>query len=94
MTLSNADETLEDEDILEMVNAGIIHITVVDSHKANFWGEIFDSINIHHDIAVRTDGKIAWAFRKNSPKLKAMVNEFVKGHKVGRKLGNILVAQN
>jgi membrane-bound lytic murein transglycosylase MltF len=39
---------------------------------------------------VRTGGDIAWAFRKNSPKLKAVVNEFVRGHKKGTLLGNIL----
>ncbi|MBW2491758.1 MAG: transglycosylase SLT domain-containing protein, partial [Deltaproteobacteria bacterium] len=35
-------------------------------------------------------GEIAWAFRKNSPKLKAVVNDFVKGHKEGTMLGNVL----
>ncbi|MGB2687648.1 MAG: transglycosylase SLT domain-containing protein, partial [Desulfobacterales bacterium] len=42
-------------------------------------------------IAVRTGGEIAWVFRKNSPKLKAVVNEFVKGHKKGTMLGNVLL---
>ncbi len=39
---------------------------------------------------MRTGGEIAWAFRKNSPKLKAVVNDFVKGHKEGTMLGNVL----
>jgi membrane-bound lytic murein transglycosylase MltF len=39
---------------------------------------------------VRDGAEIAWAFRKNSPKLKAVVNEFVKGHKEGTMLGNIM----
>jgi membrane-bound lytic murein transglycosylase MltF len=90
MKLHPADETFEDEDILEMVNADLIPMTVVDSHKAVFWNDIFDNIKIHPDIAVRTEGKIAWAFRKKSPKLKAMVNRFVKGHKKGTMLGNVL----
>ena len=63
---------------------------VMDSHKAQFWKQIFDNIKVHSDIAVRTGGEIAWAFRKNSPKLKAVVNEFVKGHKKGTMLGNVL----
>jgi len=85
-----ADEILEDEDLLEMVNAGLIPMIVMDSHKAQFWKQIFENITVHQDIYVRTGGEIAWAFRKNSPKLKAVVNEFVKGHKKGTMLGNIL----
>ena len=91
MKLILADETFEDEDLLEMVNAGLIPMIVMDSHKAQFWKQIFDNITVHPDIAVRTGGKIAWAFRKNSPKLKAVVNEFVKGHKKGTMLGNVLL---
>ncbi|MCG6974619.1 MAG: lytic transglycosylase F [Desulfobacterales bacterium] len=90
MKLVLTDETLEDEDLLEMVNAGLIPMIVADSHKAQFWKQIFDNITVHQDIAVRDGAKIAWAFRKNSPKLKAVVNEFVKGHKEGTMLGNIL----
>jgi membrane-bound lytic murein transglycosylase MltF len=90
MKLIPADETFEDEDLLEMVNAGLIPMIVMDSHKARFWGQIFDNIKVHPDIAVRTGGEIAWAFRKNSPKLKAVVNEYVKGHKKGTMLGNVL----
>ena len=32
-----ANENLEDEDLLEMLNAGLIPLVVVDSHKAEFW---------------------------------------------------------
>jgi membrane-bound lytic murein transglycosylase MltF len=85
-----ADEMFQDEDLLEMVNAGLIPMIVVDSHKAQFWEQIFDDIKVHPDIAVRTGGEIAWAFRKNSPKFEAVVNEFVKGHKKGTLLGNML----
>ncbi len=90
MKLIPADETFEDEDLLEMVNADLVPMIVMDSHKAQFWTQIFDNIKVHSDIAVRTGGEIAWAFRKNSPKLKAVVNEFVKGHKKGTMLGNVL----
>ena len=91
MNLVIADEIFEDEDLLEMVNAGLIPMIVMDSHKAEFWEQIFDHIKVHPDIAVRSGGEIAWAFRKDSPKLKAVVNEFVKGHKKGTLFGNILL---
>ena len=37
------------------------------------------------------EGNIGWAFRKNSPEFKAIVNEFVKQHKAGTTFGNILL---
>lgn len=85
-----AEEYLEDGDLLEMVNAGLIPMVIVDSHKAQFWRDIFDNITVHPEIAINTGGHIAWAFRKQNPKLEAMVNEFVKGHRKGTLLGNIL----
>jgi membrane-bound lytic murein transglycosylase MltF len=90
MQLISVDDTLEDEDLLEMVNAGLIPMIVMDSHKAQFWTQIFDKIQVHSEITVRTGGEIAWAFRKNSPKLKAVINEFVTGHKEGTLIGNML----
>jgi len=86
-------ELFEDSDLLEMVNAGLIPAVIVDSHKAKFWKEIFEKINLHPDIAVNTGGEIAWAFRKRSPKLKEMINEFVKGHRKGTRMGNILLTR-
>lgn len=83
-----ADEVLEDEDILEMVNAGLLGTTVVKSHIAEFWAKVFDKITVHDDLAVNTGGEIAWAFRKDSPKLAAVVNAFVKDHKLGTSFGN------
>jgi membrane-bound lytic murein transglycosylase MltF len=85
-----ADDLLEDEDLLEMVNAGLIPMIVMDSHKAQFWTQIFEKIRVHPEISVRNDGEIAWAFRKNSPKLKSVINGFVAGHKEGTLIGNML----
>jgi membrane-bound lytic murein transglycosylase MltF len=86
-----ADELLEDSDLLEMVNAGLVPVVVVDNHKAEFWRGIFDKITLHPGVSVNTGGEIAWAFRKGNPKLKAVVNEFVKGHKKGTLMGNIIL---
>ena len=85
-----ADDSLEDEDLLEMVNAGLIPMIIMDSHKAQFWTQIFKKIQVHSEISVRTGGEIAWAFRKNSPKLKTVINKFVADHKEGTLIGNML----
>ena len=82
------DEVLEDEDILEMMNAGLIGITVVKSHIAEFWSKVFDKLTVHNDVGVSTGGEIAWAFRKDSPKLATVINAFVKDHKMGTSFGN------
>jgi membrane-bound lytic murein transglycosylase MltF len=86
--LKLAPDSLEDEDLLEMVNAGLVRLVVVDSHKAEFWAQIFPRIQLHPEAAVRTGGDIAWAFRKESPKLRAAVNRFVATHKKGTAFGN------
>ncbi len=86
-----ADDNLEDEDLLEMVNAGLIKYMVIDSHKGQLWAQVFDGIALHEGIKFRTEGKIGWALRKNTPKLQTLVNEFVRDHKQGTLLGNILI---
>lgn len=85
------DQRLEYEDILEMVNAGLIPMTVVDSHVAQFWTQVFDGIKARPDLAVHTGGQIAWAFRKDSPNLRQAVNDFVAGHKEGTLFGNMVL---
>jgi membrane-bound lytic murein transglycosylase MltF len=89
VSLVPAPEALEDEDLLEMLNAGLVKIVVVDSHKANFWKQVFPKLALHPDVAVRTGGQIAWAIRKDSPQLKAELNAFVKTHGEKSQFGRI-----
>ncbi len=88
--VSYADEHLEDYDLLEMVNAGIVPAIIVDSHKAALWAQVFDDIKVHEDLAVHSGGNIAWAVRKGNPMLLAAINRFVKEIRKGTLLGNIL----
>jgi membrane-bound lytic murein transglycosylase MltF len=91
--LKEAPETLEDEDLLEMLSAGLIPLIVVDKHVANFWKQVFPGITVHEDVAIDTDGEIAWAIRKNSPQLKARLDDFARRHKVGTSIGNQLLTR-
>ena len=91
VVIKEASEYLEDEDLLEMVNAGLIPMTVVDSYLAEFWSKIFKEIRLHPNLSVRKGGQIAWMIRKNNPKLKQAINEFVKDHKKGTLMGNIIM---
>ncbi|HKK30087.1 MAG TPA: transglycosylase SLT domain-containing protein [Alphaproteobacteria bacterium] len=84
------DEVLEDYDLLEMVHAGIIEATIIDSHKAKLWAQIFDGIAVQENLVVADGGKTAFALRKNSPEFRELLDEFSKKVKVRTQLGNIL----
>lgn len=71
------DENLEDEDLMEMVSAGLLPWAVVDTHKAKLWAVILPGLTVREDIVVHDGGDIAWAFRKNSPLLAKELDEFI-----------------
>lgn len=89
--ITDADEYLEDFDLLDMVNAGLLPAIVVDSHKAAFWEQIFDKIAVHRDLSVHSGNQIAWAVRKDSPQLMKSITAFGKTVKKGTLLGNIVL---
>jgi membrane-bound lytic murein transglycosylase MltF len=88
--ITEADENLEDYDLLDMVNAGVLEAIVVDSHKAAFWEQVFDNIEVHRDISVHSGNRIAWAIRKDSPGLMKSIAAFSETVRKGSLLGNIL----
>ena len=88
--LKPADENLEDEDILEMVQAGVVGITLVDKVVADLWAQVLPQLTLHPDVTVGNPISAGWAFRKNSPELASVVNEFVKDHRLGTSFGNTL----
>jgi membrane-bound lytic murein transglycosylase MltF len=81
---------LEDDDLLEMVNAGLIPAIVVDNYLAEFWKQVFTNITVHDNVALRTDANLALAVRKNSPQLVAELNAFLKKFGLGTAVGNVL----
>lgn len=87
--LKLAPEELENEDLLEMLNAGLVKIVVVDDHVATFWKQILPNITLHPELKVRSGGDIAWAFRKNSPLMKEELDVFIKSHGKGTTFGNM-----
>ena len=91
IVLKPAEKYLEDADLLEMVNSNILPWVVVDLHKAKFWSTIYENLIIREDLTIHSDGKIAWAFRKNSPQLKKIVNQFFKEYRQGTLHGNIIM---
>ncbi|MBW3697039.1 lytic transglycosylase F [Vibrio sp. T187] len=84
------EETLQDYELVEMINQGYIEATVLDSHKTALWLNVLDNIQVHRDFPLRDSGQIAWALRHNSPKLKSEVNQYLKKAKTGTLLGNVI----
>lgn len=86
-----APETLETEDILEMVNAGLVQATIADDFVARFWKQILTSITLNDGATLRTGAEIAWMVRKDSPKLKGALNRFLARYPAGSSVRNELL---
>ena len=91
LPVQHVDERLEDYDLLEMVDAGIIPVVIVDSHKAALWAQVFSNIVVHENLAVHSNQSIGWAVRPDTPALMKAVNTFVKKARKGTLLGNVLI---
>ena len=69
-------DALEDEDMMEMVNTGLIEAIVVDDWKAKMWAPVLPKLKVHADLILRDNGRIGWAVRKDSPRLAAEIEDF------------------
>jgi membrane-bound lytic murein transglycosylase MltF len=86
-----ASDVLQDEDLLEMLNAGLVKNVVVDDHLATFWAQVFPKITPHPELALRKGGSIAVMIRKDSPLLKAELDAFFAKYPKGSATRNILL---
>ncbi len=89
--IEGAGKNLVDEDLMEMVNAGILPATVTLDERAKLWASVFPNITPQPNIVIANQQNLAWAMRKNNPKLKALVDEWVKTHAAGTSFGNTLM---
>jgi len=90
IVITEAPQVLEDDDVLEMVNAGLAPITVVDDYLADFWKQVFTNITVHRDVAIRSGDRLAVAFRKDNPRLREEVNKWIRKHGKGDAFRNVL----
>lgn len=67
---------LEDEDVLEMLNAGLLEFAVVDDWKAKMWVQVLPKIHVREDLVLRAEGYTGWAIRKGSPRLTEVATDF------------------
>jgi membrane-bound lytic murein transglycosylase MltF len=89
--LKAAPEDLQDDDLLEMLNAGLVGLTVVDRYKGLTWAKVFKRIKPREDLKVHAGGDIAWMIRKDSPKLKAQISALAAKYGHGKPFSAALV---
>jgi MarC family membrane protein len=78
-------DALEDEDRLEMLNAGLVELLAIDDWKAKAWAQVLPKIRVREDLTLKRDVKIGWAIRKASPQLEGEIEAFMaKANKVTR----------
>jgi membrane-bound lytic murein transglycosylase MltF len=88
VVIREAPPSLEDDDLLEMVNAGLIPAVVVDDYLAVFWKKVFRKLIVHDSITLHSGGTLAIAVRNNNPHLLAALNTFMGKYGLGTAFGN------
>ena len=89
VVIKEAPDALEDDDVLEMVNAGLVEATVMDDFIVEFWRQVFPGIQ-PQSAAVRTGGDLAIGVRKTNPQLRDAVNHWIKEVGTRSAFANIL----
>ena len=84
---------LESEDILDLVNDGLIGITIIDDYKAEMWSAVYKNMVLHKEITFRENSELALMLRKESPLLKEELNRYIKIHQVGKRFAKVATAK-
>jgi membrane-bound lytic murein transglycosylase MltF len=76
------DPSLAVEDVLEMVQAGIYHLTVVEQPIAERWAKVMPRLRLDRSVALSDPGDMNWFVRKDAVMLHAAVNRFLETYEV------------
>ena len=57
---------LDDEDLLEMLNSGLISYVTVADWKFKLWQSIYKNITVHADLSVQDSGWVGWVVRSTN----------------------------
>ncbi len=93
IVVKESDPNLTEEDLLEMTNAGLIPATVAYDYRADLWSTVLPNIVINRNFALLNVDSVAWVMRKNSPQLKALLDEFLKTHRQGTVFGRVMFSK-
>ncbi len=81
--LETVPEHLEDPDLLEKLDDGVIDLVVVDDYKRQLFARIFPDLMFHTGVRLREGADIGWAVRKGSPQLLASLDTFIRQDRKG-----------
>lgn len=88
--IKTLDPYLEAEDILEMVNSGVIPFSAMVEDVAELWANVMPDLVLYDKIPLAKNISYGWVFRKNSPKLKKAADQFLEKNAKGTLIGNSL----
>ena len=93
INIMESDPNLLEEDLLEMTNAGLIGATTAYDRRAELWSSVLPNLTLNSNAVLKENGDLAWAMRKNSPTLKALLDDFLKVHRQGTVFGRMMFAK-
>ncbi len=76
------DPTLAVEDVLEMVQGGIFHLTIVEQPIAERWGKILPKLRLDRQVQIGEPGDEYWFVRRDAAMLRASIDRFLVTYKV------------
>jgi membrane-bound lytic murein transglycosylase MltF len=89
--IKSADENLLDDDLVQMVNAGLLPATVTTEERAKLWCQVLPHLTIHPDLVIASGEQTAWVVRKNNPQFKRFLDGFIAPRALGTSFGNTLL---
>lgn len=75
------DPSLAVEDVLEMVQGGIFHLTIVEQPIAERWGKILPKLRFDRQVSISSPGEEFWFVRRDASMLRASIDRFLTTYK-------------
>ena len=69
------------EDVLEMVQAGIFHLTIVEKPIAERWAKILPKLRFDKQVVINEPGDEYWFVRQDASMLRASIDRFLKTYR-------------
>jgi membrane-bound lytic murein transglycosylase MltF len=91
LSVKPADKNLQEDDLIEMVNAGLIPATVAMQHRAGLWEQVLPNVRLHREMVIASEGDLGWVMRRDNPDLKNLLDQFTETHGEGTLFGNTLL---
>jgi membrane-bound lytic murein transglycosylase MltF len=89
--IKTADKNLGDDDLIQMVHAGLLPATVTTTQRAELWSKVFDNLRPQSAVPIATNMTLAMVMRQNNPQLKQLLDQYLSTHAVGTSFGNTLM---